>query len=194
MDISQTTNLKPFRHYSEYEVINGFFAASTDTLPKGTFVSIVPGGSGNTNALQNGNVPATPLLGIGAPYGLAPDRARSYRSVVTWRVQAAASGVVPLGITLYDVAETNKYGEKYIAKPKHERYEQEVVVSGEAVPILTRGIVHLKGFVGTPAPGSGVVNVVNGSGVVGVYNKGTSYGKFLSAADADGYALFKVEL
>lgn len=194
MNISQSTNLKPFRIVNEYDVINGFFSANVDTLPKGTFVSIVAGGSGNTNVIQNANVPATPLLGIGPVYGNGPARATSYRSEVKWKVQATPSGTVPLGIALYDVAETNKYGEKYITKPKYERIEQEVVVSGEALPILTKGIVSLKGFVGTATPGSGINSCVAGSGVVGVYSKGTSYGRFLSGADADGYAIFKLEL
>ena len=194
MDIStKTTNLKPFRIVSEYDVINGFFSANVDTLSKGTFVSIVAGGSGNLNVLQNANVPASPLLGLGPVYGNGPARVTSYRSEVKWKVQAAPSGTAPIGIALYDVAETNKYGEKFITKPKYERIEQEVVVSGEALPILTKGIVLMKGFVGTPTPGSGINNCISGTGVVGAYSK-TSYARILSAADADGYALVKIEL
>jgi hypothetical protein len=194
MDIStKTTNMKPFQIVSEHDVINGFFSANVDTLSKGTFVSIVAGGSGNTNVIQNANTPATPLLGLGPVYGNGPSRVTSYRSEVKWKVQATPSGSVPLGIALYDVAETNKYGEKYITKPKYERIEQEVVVSGEALPILTKGVISLKGFVGTPVAGSGINSCVAGSGVVGVYSK-SSYGRFLSAVDNEGYALFKLEL
>jgi hypothetical protein len=133
-------------------------------------------------------------LGIGPAYGSGPARVTSYRSEIKWKVQATPSGTVPLGVALYDVRETNKYGELYITKPKYERMEQEVVVSGEALPILTRGLIALKGFVGTPVAGSGINVCSNGSGVVSTYTKGTSFGRFLSAADADGYALFKVEL
>lgn len=194
MDISQTPNLKPFRQYDEYEVINGFFSANVSSLNKGTFVSIVGTPSGNTNVSQNENSPVTPLLGAGPVYGNGPARVTSYRSEIKWKVQATPSGTVPLGIALYDVRETNKYGEAFITKPKYERIEQEVAVSGEALPILTRGIVQLKGFSGTPVAGSGINNCVNGQGVVGVYSKGTSFGRFLSGTDADGYALFKVEL
>ena len=194
MDISQSPNLKPFRQYDEHEVINGFFSANVASLNKGTFVSIVAGASGNTNVLQNANTPATPLLGLGPVYGNGPSRVTSYRSEVKWKVQACPSGTVPVGVALYDVRETNQYGELYITKPKYERIEQEVVVSGEALPILTKGFVSLKGFIGTATPGSGINYCQNGSGVVGVYSKGSSYGRFLSAADADGYALFKLEL
>jgi len=194
MNITQSPNIKPFRDYDEHEVYNGFFSANVASLNKGTFVSIVAGGSGNLNVIQGANRPPTPLLGAGPAYGNGPARVTSYRSEVKWKVQAAPSGTVPLGVALYDVRETNAYGESFLARPKYERIEQEVVVSGEALPILARGLIALKGFSGTAAPGSGINNCINGSGVVGAYTKGTSFGRFLSAADYDGYALFKVEL
>jgi hypothetical protein len=194
MNLTQSPNLKPYRDYDEHEVYNGLFSANVASLNKGTFVSVVAGGSGNTNVFQNTNRPPTPLLGIGPAYGGAPGRVTSYRSEVKWKVQACPSGTVPLGVALYDVRETNDFGESYLARPAYERHEQDIVVSGEALPILSRGLVSLKGFIGTAAPGSGINSCANGSGVVGVYTKGTSYGRFLSAADNEGYALFKVEL
>ena len=194
MNITQSPNIKPFRDYDEHEVYNGFFSANVASLNKGTFVSIVPGASGNLNVIQGANRPPTPLLGAGPAYGNGPARVTSYRSEVKWKVQATPSGTVPLGVALYDVRETNAFGESFLSRPKCERIEQEVVVSGEALPILARGLIALKGFTGTAAPGSGINVCVNGLGVVGTYTKGTSFGRFLSAADADGYALFKVEL
>ena len=194
MNITQSPNIKPFRDYDEHEVYNGFFSANVASLNKGTFVSIVAGGSGNLNVIQGANRPPTPLLGAGPAYGNGPARVTSYRSEVKWKVQATPSGTVPLGVALYDVRETNAFGESFLSRPQYERIEQEVVVSGEALPILARGLIALKGFTGTAAPGSGINVCVNGLGVVGTYTKGTSFGRFLSAADADGYALFKVEL
>jgi hypothetical protein len=194
MNITQSPNIKPFRDYDEHEVYNGFFSANVASLNKGTFVSIVPGASGNLNVIQGANRPPTPLLGAGPAYGNGPARVTSYRSEVKWKVQATPSGTVPLGVALYDVRETNAFGESFLSRPKYERIEQEVVVSGEALPILARGLIALKGFTGTAAPGSGINNCINGLGVVSTYTKGTSFGRFLSAADADGYALFKVEL
>jgi hypothetical protein len=194
MNITQSPNIKPFRDYDEHEVYNGFFSANVASLNKGTFVSIVPGASGNLNVIQGANRPPTPLLGAGPAYGNGPARVTSYRSEVKWKVQATPSGTVPLGVALYDVRETNAFGESFLSRPQYERIEQEVVVSGEALPILARGLIALKGFTGTAAPGSGINNCINGLGVVGTYTKGTSFGRFLSAADADGYALFKVEL
>jgi len=194
MNITQSPNIKPYRDYDEHEVYNGFFSANVASLNKGTFVSIVPGSSGNLNVIQGANRPPTPLLGAGPAYGQGPARVTSFRSEVKMKVQASPSGTVPLGVALYDVRENNAYGESFLSRPKYERIEQEVVVSGEALPILARGLIALKGFSGTAAPGSGINNCITGAGVVGVYTKGTSFGRFLTAADADGYALFKVEL
>lgn len=192
MNITGTPNLKPFRQYSEYEVINGLFSANVDTLNKGTFVSMLATNSGNTNVSQNANSPATPHLGIAGNFGEAPAYASSKRFEVKWKVRAATHTDVVLGVTLRDVKETNKFGEKYAYRPSYDQFEQMVVLSGEAVPILTRGIISTNGFTGTPVAGSGAT-VSGGSLVVGVYST-SSVGKWLSSADGDGYALFKVEL
>ena len=98
MNITQSPNIKPFRDYDEHEVYNGFFSANVASLNKGTFVSIVPGASGNLNVIQGANRPPTPLLGAGPAYGNGPARVTSYRSEVKWKVQATPSGTVPLGV------------------------------------------------------------------------------------------------
>lgn len=193
MNITGTPNLKPFRIESPWEVINGLFSANVATLNKGTFVSILATNSGNTNVLQSGNSPVTPHLGVVGNWGEAPSYATSLRHEVSWKVRSATHTDVVLGVTLRDVAESNKFGEKYAYRPKFERDEQMLVLSGDAVPILTRGVIHYKGSVGTPVAGSGAT-VSGGNLIVGVYSKSTSVGKYLSSNDADGYALFKVEL
>jgi hypothetical protein len=192
MDITSSPNLKPFRQFSDYEVINGLYAATTATLNKGTIVKIT-NAPGNTNVLDNQASPATPHLGDAGNWGEAPSYAYSRRRSVKWTVAAATTGDVALGMTIRDVAETNQFGENYAYRPRYEREEKAIVTSGEAVPILTRGIVHTNGFTGTPAPGSGA-SVSGGILVVGAYSKATSVGKWLSSADADGYAIFKLEL
>lgn len=191
MDTTSRPNLKPFRQYSEHEVINGLFAA-TGVLNKGTVVTITTA-SGNTNVLQSGNSPVTPHLGIVSSWGEAPSYARSNRHEVKWKVGAAGASDVVLGITLRDTKETNKYGENYAYRPQYEKDEKGIVASGESVPILTRGIILTNGFTGTAAVNSGATPS-GGYLVVAAYSKATSLGKFLTNADADGYALFKLEL
>jgi hypothetical protein len=190
MDITSKPNLKPFRNWSEYEILNGLYAATTATLNKGTFVTITTA-SGNTNVMQSGASPATPHLGVAGNFGGAPSYAISKRWSLNWRVRAANPNEPVLGVTIKDVAETNKFGEAYVYRPRYEKDEQQVVNSGESVPILTRGLISTNNFNGVPVPGSGAT-VSGGMLVVAAYGA-TSVGKFLTTADADGYAIFKVE-
>lgn len=191
MDITSKPNLKPFRSWDESEIINGLYAATTATLNKGTFVTITQA-SGNTNVMQTGTSSvAAPHLGVASNFGGAPSYAISKRWSLNWRVRAANPSEVVLGVIVKDVAEVNKFGESYVYRPRYEKDEQQVVNSGESVPILTRGIISTNNFVGTPVPGSGAT-VSGGALIVSTYSA-TSVGKFLTTTDADGYVLFKVE-
>lgn len=195
MNVTQKPNLKPFRDIDEHEVIN-LYAHLSGSVNKGTFVSLVSG-QGNTNVWQNAASPATPFVKSAGSLSNVPSRATMLRHEVAWKVDTATSGEDALGVTLYDVRETNDFGEKYIFRPRYERQEKDVVVSGEAVPILTRGLIKINGFVGTPAPGSGAIVSTTSGGYVDVTDNVTgveNVGKFLTTADADGYAIFKLEL
>ena len=196
MDITSTPNLKPFRDYDPHEVLN-VYAHNLSEVNKGTFVTVTAA-EGNTNVSQNANSPATPHVGDAGDLSVnSPSRATIKRQAVSWKIDTAVSGDTVLGVMLYDVKEENAWGEKFIFKPRHERHEQQIVVSGEAVPVLTRGVVKINGFVGTPGPNSGaVVSTGNNSGLLHVSAYGTAgtVGKFVTSADADGYAIFKVEL
>lgn len=195
MDITSKPNLKPMRQISEWEVFNGIYSATTATLNKGTFVTIATA-PGNTNVLQNASNPSTPLTGDAGAWGEAPSYAVSRRWKNTATVRAANSGEVVLGVTLVDVKEEDKFGINYAYLPYSARQEKRVVLSGDPVPILFRGIIKTNNFSGTPNPTGTSANgayVHGGELIVSAYSKATSAGKFLSAADADGYALFKVE-
>lgn len=192
MDITSSPNLKPFRVENPWEVINGLFTANVGTLNKGTFVSIVSA-TGNNNVFYSGNNPATPHLGVVGNWGGAPSYAVSKRWSIRDTVKAADAGEVVLGVTLKDLKETNDFSENFAYRPRYERSEQQVVLSGEAIPIMTRGIISTNGFVGTPVPGSGAT-VSGGKLVVAAYSNSIgNVGKWIKAADYDGYATFKVE-
>lgn len=196
MNISGAPNLKPFRDYDEHEVIN-LFAHVDSACNKGTFVTITAA-DGNTNVSLLANSPATPHMDYQASLSNVPSRALVQREEVTWKVDSAQSGDVALGMTLYDVAEDNAFGEKYLFRPYYERAEQQVVISGEAVPIVTRGIFKINGFSGTPGPNSGGIlgpSYIQGKVLVSNSTSlGQRCGKFLTSEDADGYAIFKLEL
>ncbi len=194
MNITQKPNLKPLRSYDEHDVIV-FFAHVDGSANKGSLVSIVQA-TGNTNVWNSGNSPVSPMLGVYGQLTNIPSRTYAVRHEVNWKVKNAYSGEVPLGFLLYDVREVNAYGDKLIHRPRHERYENDLVVSGEAVPVVTKGVFKVNGFVGTPGPNSGAVPALT-SGYLLVTSNTTgtaNVGKFLTSADADGYALFKLNL
>jgi hypothetical protein len=177
-------NLKPFRDYSEHEVVN-LFAAQEGELAKGTFVSMVAFDPDNHNSL-------------GDPMPYLPFNAHTFDYVVNARVSAAATMSGVLGITLFDV-KTNlpfKNEPANLADPVR-LAEQQVVPSGRAVPVLKRGIVEIGGFSGTPFPGAkGIIATGSGSVagqlVVAPASTVNNVGTFLSSAGVDGYAIFQV--
>jgi hypothetical protein len=72
----------------------------------------------------------------------------------------------------------------------------DVVITGQAVPVLTRGVVLYSGIVGTPSFGSGaaISDLGDGSLKVVASNAANRVGKFLGPKNAAGHALLKVEL
>lgn len=189
------SGLKPFRSYSEHDVINMF--TTTTALQKGTLVSI-SSAVGNTNVFQNtGTPPATPYMTNSTAFGGAPSYAYVTRGNVAWTVAAATSSTAAtgvqtaacIGMTLYETATTNRFGEDYRYRPKWDAEGQQIcIVGSQAVPIVKRGTFHTNNFSGTPVAGSGFTASA-GKFLVGAYNKGTSLGAILTSADADGYAL-----
>ena len=195
------SGLKPFRDYSEHDVINMF--TTTGVLQKGTLVA-VSAGVGNTNVFQNtGAGAATPYQTVSTSFGSAPNYAYSTSAAVAWTVKAATSsasvvtgvssgGDTCIGMLLYEVANTNRFGENYRYRPKAERDEYQITIVGEAVPIVKRGTFHTNNISGTAAVGSGFYALA-GQFRVQAYNKATSLGTFLTSADADGYALVALD-
>ena len=188
------SGLKPYRDYSEHDVLNIF--TTTGVLQKGTLVSVVSA-VGNTNVFQNtGAPPATPYMTNNTAFGGAPSYAYVTYGKVAWTVGAATTSTnvtgaqsgACIGMLLYEVASTNRFGEDYRYRPKFDRDEQQVCLVGESVPIVKRGTFLTNNFSGTPVAGSGFT-ASNGKFLVGAHHKGISLGAILTSADADGYAL-----
>jgi len=149
-------SLRPLRDYSEHDVVN-FFAvenaqdangviATAGTVVKVTGNGFQPVGNtslgGGTGFL--GQIPVDLGGTLGIP-GLS--NVVSNRYVVTAKVApAVANDAAPLGITLMATQELDENGEKLIFKPG-KAAEKGVVVSGQAVPVLTRGVVVYSGEV-----------------------------------------------
>lgn len=186
-DLTSTPNLKPFRQFEGNEVIN-LYAHMSGSVNRGTVVKLL-----------SGDASAHPNLLTTAFDSTAPSRVTSLRPVVKWKIDTTTSGNIPFGILLYDVRENNAHGEKYLYQPRYETSEQQVVISGQAAPVLVRGIVEINGFDGSPGPGSGAVVGTGTAGTLLVNNGVAKFasgrvGTFMTTSGADGYALLKIEL
>lgn len=180
-------DIKGYRDYSEHEVLNGLFSFTASSGDKGTFVELV--GSGILPDELNGWGPS--IDGIANTV--------SQRYVTTTKVQPAPSGSNRVvGMMLYDVRDVGTFGESLLQNPE-ERAERQCVLSGQAVPIATRGLFMIKGHSGTATGGSaaylgpqaGVIQAVSAT-IAGV--NGQRVGTFLGATGRDGYALFKLSI
>jgi hypothetical protein len=123
--------LLPFRQIDENDVVN-LFAFDGDEATRGLLVKL---DTSSTWIAEN----EFELTSINNNYA----NTVSDRYSVAARVTTAGSGDKPLGLLMYDVAETDENGEKLIWHPR-KAHEMQVSLSGQAVPVLTRGIVLLE--------------------------------------------------
>lgn len=184
--------LSPFRDYSEHDVINLFsYSGNQDAngviASKGTVVKVV--GSGFMPvAVNGGTIPVNSVDGLGASYA----NTVSQRWAVTSKVSAAASGENAIGIILYDVRELDENGEKLVFNPR-KAAEMNVVTSGQAVPVLTRGVITYSGaeILGSSSPGDGVYLSTN-AGELSTTNNGQGRVGTLLSKPYNGNAVIRV--
>lgn len=195
------SNLMPSIQYSQTEVIQFFSLGATGLA--GQFVSMV---TGNQNPESADGYTSN---NVGAGY----TNITSTRYAVSRNVLPTSAGDTKyntLGVTLMTSAEYDENGNKLVLQPDYYTKERGFVTSGQAVPILSRGIVMLKQncYIGTPIPG--YVGLITGNGQLLVQNPATlpqSTGLFVdfhnsiagrwlstSGFNFGGYAQFKVEL
>jgi hypothetical protein len=202
--MANTADLKPFRSYDEHDVVNLFALDKPSVnlnvddakIKKGVLVTVQGNGWKNTDEALDSHG-----LG-GATSTSAPGKSFantvSLRYGTTARVEPTATTEVPLGITLWDMAERDENGEKLLYHPR-KAAEMQVVISGQTMPVLTKGIVLYKGQLTDVAVGAGVdvFNSSTGIGELSVDNPSsaqTKVGKTLGAKDDQGYVMLKVEL
>jgi hypothetical protein len=157
--------LRPFRDYSEHDVVNLFaFDGAQDAngviATAGTVVKVIGNGfqpvvasttPGGTGFLGTVPVDLAGLVGAGFANTV------SNRYALTSKVSAASSGDAALGITLISTQELDENGEKLVFNPR-KAAEKNVVVSGQGVPVLTKGVVVYSGteISNTATVGAGV--------------------------------------
>ena len=186
--------LMPFRDYSEHEVINLFAfgdpavtLGTTDVIYAGSAVKVRSGWQNTDELSFIGNV--------GAGY----NNTVSQRYGVSAEVEYTDGGAdeAALGITLYDVREYDENGEKLAFNPRKQA-ELQASLTGQAVPIATRGVFLMATGAWASSPGV-VFNqdvFATGNGQIttlGAKATNNRIGRTLGNPDADGSVLVKFD-
>ena len=190
--------LRPFRDYDEHDVLNLFsydttnLSAGSINVTKGTLVKIATGWKNYDSGSELGGG----IEFIGGAGTLQPNNVVSQRYGVTAKVVYSNTGETPIGMTLYDVRDTDENGEQLKYNPR-KAAEMQVVIPGQAVPVVTRGIFLVQGVLGTPTAGGtayagGTGQITSSTGLFNITN--VAIGKFLGAADVNGETLVKLAL
>lgn len=135
--------LLPFRQYNEQDVVNVFALQNADVLESttgdgkgsnGVFVKVTDGNFDQDVITYGSNSylgkTDYPFVG-GDMYPTNP-----------LEVAAAASGEIPLGLTLNQTAKTDENGEKLLYNAT-KKEELQAVLPGQTVPVATKGIFTL---------------------------------------------------
>lgn len=136
--------LYPFRQYSDVDVINMFASDTVDANPStngngsaGVFVK-VSAGNLDLDPIQYTATDITNTLGK-SDY---PFLGAVQYPAVPLQFTAATAGVPVLGLTLNQTLATDENGERLLYNPV-KRAELQAVLTGQAVPVATRGIFTL---------------------------------------------------
>jgi hypothetical protein len=188
--------LRPFRDYDEKDVIN-LFTVTGAALPitKGTLVAV---------GLSGFNNQAEPFEFLGAFGGFNEPNTVAQRYGTVSKAYVAGTGDIPLGMTLFDMREVDENGLLLKYNPR-KAAEMEAIISGQTMPIVTRGLFLYSGITGNPAVGANLYVGPNGTiddyTDTGVFNVGqpitprfARVGKTLGKKDGQGFILIKLEL
>ena len=145
---NEITRLLPFRQYDENDVIN-FYSFTAETGEAGSVVKVSNGDLQNdpVKYVERGDSDSF-LNTIGKGLSLYPEV--PYK--VT-KMSATGGNEKALGILLRDVRNKDENGENLLYYPE-KKEELQCVVSGEAVPIATKGLftINTRGLANGVAP------------------------------------------
>jgi len=182
------SELRPFRQYDEHDVIN-LFTMSTDTVDAGRFVKMHTGWSSDADQID-----------LGSAIGNTYNNVLSTTWSLTAKMQLSGGGDLPIGLTLVAMKETDENGEKLVYNPR-KAAEMGVVVPGQSVPLLTRGLLIIKSgdsdWLASASVTAGQILYAAASGEISPNdNSGANkaIGIALGAKDANDFALVKIEL
>jgi len=173
--------LLPFRQYAEEDVVNLFANATANNKVSdagngdaGVFVAVSAGdfGADPVGYENNAYLGKTDYPFVG----------RNQYPVVPLKVTAASAGQACVGVTLLQTAQTDENDEKLLYYPQ-KKLETQSVLSGEAVPVLGKGIITVD-----------TASVIDGTATVGEFvelssNAGKITGNASASADTSGQIL-----
>ncbi len=182
--------LRPFRDYDEKNVIN-FFTPSGVTIPfnKGTLVAIT-----GSNGVR---VDLEPVEILGSFGDFSVGNTVSLRYGALPKMTTAQSGDNPLGMTLFDLREVDENGIPLKYNPR-KAHEMEAAISGQAIPVVTKGTFLYSGVPLGQTPVPGAAAYLGNSGLIvtgfagplsGMIPAPTKVGKFLGTTGVDGSCL-----
>ena len=174
--------LLPFRQYDENDVVN-MFALNADGCAKD--LQLTKPGDDDINAdgvlvsVEAGNLTENDVIDVsedarfmnnyGSPVGRNPYPTNPLK------IAPAASGVLPLGVTLNQTLSNDENGESLLFNPV-KKDELQAVLSGQTVPVLTKGIITISSkAIGGSAPSVGDALISDGAG---------KFARFQNSADA----------
>ena len=188
------SDLKPFRQYDEHDVINLFtFNGTSGTngvlLQAGKLVDIHTGWKADDDQVDLSSSASGTSNGMDLSGKVLSN---------TWslnaKVQATDVGDTAIGMTLVAMRDEDENGEKLIYNPR-KAAEMQVVVSGQAVPVVTKGLfLYDYGTADTAIGGYNARVGADGSVVTGNENEGALVGTWLGDSDANGHALLRLNI
>ena len=143
--------LLPFRQYAEEDVVNLY---ASDGVNDQVDTAQGDGDAGIFVAVSAGDYGLDPIQYADSSYlGKVnyPFIGRDQYPSVPLRVAAATSGDAVLGVTLLQTALADENGEKLLYYPQ-KKLETQSVLTGEAVPVLGKGIITLANGAGGSLP------------------------------------------
>jgi hypothetical protein len=129
--------LRPFRDYDEKDVINIYAFSGSIPTNKGTIVKVVGDGF-------RPDVEPIEMLGNMGTFSVSNFVAQRYGT--TAKVAVATHTDVPVGMMLFDVRETDENDMPLKYNPR-KAAEMEAAISGQTVPLVTRGTFLYSGVV-----------------------------------------------
>ena len=183
--------LRAFRDYSEHDVIN-LFAHIDGAVDNGILVK--------HNAITNWDIVGWRNVdahdshpGMLGSVGQSVTNTVSERYGVHARVDSCDVTDNPIGMTLYEVAEEDENGEKLIYNPR-KAAEMQVAISGQALPIVNKGIFLYNVNLAADTVILGWNARVGANGAIVTGGAGYVVGRGLGNVDSNGDALLQLDI